>query len=153
MPPTIKDCSIYGCQKRQFRRRVCIDHWCDWRASQQRITTPRKSTDHDRVMSLRPHTRFQRAKRDAYRRGKSWDISERQYIPLSARPCFYCNSKYDNCGSGLDRIDNARGYDGDNVVPCCANCNRVRGHLLTVEETKAAIFALQISRRRKDIWR
>lgn len=28
--------------------------------------------------------------------------------------------------TGIDRVDNTRGYDPDNVVPCCRVCNRAK---------------------------
>jgi hypothetical protein len=28
--------------------------------------------------------------------------------------------------NGIDRIDNARGYERDNIVPCCKFCNRAK---------------------------
>jgi hypothetical protein len=31
--------------------------------------------------------------------------------------------------NGLDRVDNARGYESGNVVPCCDPCNRMKGTL------------------------
>jgi hypothetical protein len=37
-------------------------------------------------------------------------------------------------GVGLDRLDNARGYDADNVVSCCTTCNVVRGNRFTPDE-------------------
>ena len=30
--------------------------------------------------------------------------------------------------NGLDRVDNARGHSPDNVVPCCADCNWMKGN-------------------------
>jgi hypothetical protein len=27
------------------------------------------------------------------------------------------------CYNGLDRVDNGKGYEIDNVVPCCKECN------------------------------
>jgi len=28
--------------------------------------------------------------------------------------------------NGLDRADNSKGYELDNVVPCCGRCNRAK---------------------------
>ena len=35
---------------------------------------------------------------------------------------------------GVDRIDNARGYELDNIRPCCGPCNAIRGSILTAAE-------------------
>lgn len=55
------------------------------------------------------------------------------------KSCHYCKSKLHPLLGGLDRIDNAKGYSRDNVLPCCSMCNDARGHLLTVEEFEAAM--------------
>lgn len=44
----------------------------------------------------------------------------------------------------LDRKDNARGYDKDNLVVCCSFCNRVRGALFTYEEFLLLAPALKL---------
>lgn len=46
-------------------------------------------------------------------------------------------------GAGLDRIDNTKGYISENVIPCCTNCNRLRGDRLTVQETKLAVKVVE----------
>lgn len=55
------------------------------------------------------------------------------------KSCYYCLSPLHPLSGGLDRIDNAKGYTRDNVLPCCSMCNDARGHLLTVAEFKAAM--------------
>lgn len=47
------------------------------------------------------------------------------------KPCHYCGTLE---GIGLDRIDNSRGHQRDNVVPACGRCNKMRGHLVSYEE-------------------
>lgn len=54
-------------------------------------------------------------------------------------PCHYCGNEDLGAGLGLDRLDNARGYDEGNLVPCCARCNEARGHLLDPDEFAAAM--------------
>jgi hypothetical protein len=54
------------------------------------------------------------------------------------KACHYCGSEIGDC-SGLDRIDCTGDYTRDNVLPCCANCNMARGHMLSVDEFKAAM--------------
>jgi hypothetical protein len=36
-----------------------------------------------------------------------------------------------------------------NVQPCCGNCNQLRGHRLTVGETKAAMDAIMAYRKNR----
>ena len=70
-------------------------------------------------------------------RNLKFDITDEHFFELTKQPCFYCG-----CGpstvyldkkiygsytyNGVDRIDNANGYDIDNVVPCCGTCNMMK---------------------------
>ena len=52
---------------------------------------------------------------------------------ITSKPCIYCNT---NKPTGADRIDNSKGHTKDNVIPCCHNCNIIRGNRFTVDEMK-----------------
>lgn len=57
---------------------------------------------------------------------------------LFSYPCFYCAAEpvEDNRGlvrNGIDRMDNSVGYEVDNVVACCTDCNLMKKDM-TVEE-------------------
>lgn len=70
-----------------------------------------------------------------------------KFYELTQKTCYHCgafpNQKYlvknvtDNLGNyiynGLDRIDNLKGYNSDNVIPCCGTCNFMR-HTLSLDE-------------------
>jgi hypothetical protein len=61
-------------------------------------------------------------------------LSRQEYCQIvEPNCCTYCFGPLPNYG-GLDRIDNSRGYEPGNVVPCCTDCNRIRGCALTHEE-------------------
>lgn len=73
-------------------------------------------------------------KRNSQNRKIEWDISPHLFLLLTSQNCIYCGQKpsrkvRDKYGdrelyvSGLDRVDNRRGYLPDNVVPCCKICN------------------------------
>lgn len=77
----------------------------------------------------------------ARKRGLEFALTQTEVRTLSKQPCHYCgvepsnrmfrqNSKYGNgepyIYSGLDRLDNEKGYVLDNVVPCCIQCNRTK---------------------------
>ena len=40
---------------------------------------------------------------------------------------------------GLDRLDNDKHYELDNVVSCCNVCNTIKNKNLTAQETTAAV--------------
>lgn len=52
-------------------------------------------------------------------------------LNITNQPCYYCGKTHK---IGCDRIDNNKGHTKKNVLPCCKNCNWVRGNLFTVEE-------------------
>lgn len=67
--------------------------------------------------------------------------------------CHYCGDDIPYSGTGLDRIDNTKGYDINNVLLCCTYCNRLRGDKLSVKETEQLIKTLQELRGKKLIWK
>lgn len=89
-------------------------------------------------------TKLQSLQHAAFTAGKNYnngDLTEEDFVYLSEQDCFWCNTKpfnvlihrsYENItwiANGLDRIDNDKPHDRDNVVPCCWPCNNLRGEL------------------------
>lgn len=82
-------------------------------------------------------------RRNARRRGVTWSLSDAEVDALFQSVCHYCGDGPSNVGhtatrsdrwaargvlySGLDRIDNSKGYEPDNVLPCCRTCNWAKG--------------------------
>mgnify|MGYP000420341430 CR=1 FL=1 len=66
-------------------------------------------------------------------------ITVDEFTSLVAKDCHYCGaapSQRSYFGkripflvNGLDRVDNAKGYSSDNVVPCCRFCNTAKSNL------------------------
>lgn len=79
-------------------------------------------------------------KSSAKKRNLTWSISGRQFDIVTSQNCFYCGVEPKQvCRAsqssrqtsqvtynGIDRVDNSRGYEVDNVVPCCKVCNRAK---------------------------
>lgn len=73
--------------------------------------------------------------RNSYKDG---NITFEQFKELSQQPCHWCGQWRPNISTarnghqvifhGLDRIDNSRGHDIDNVKPCCWVCNDKRSN-------------------------
>jgi len=57
-----------------------------------------------------------------------------EYKSLEGLPCYYCGWPRPEKGSGIDRIDNSKGYELINCVPCCTECNTARNNHFTEEE-------------------
>lgn len=88
---------------------------------------------------------YAQAKCGARNRNLSFQLTLSDYIELFAhKPCYYCSAspEINRAGSWLDRKDSTKGYELDNLLPCCYSCNILKGASFTVEETKAMIVAL-----------
>ena len=96
-------------------------------------------------LRLAPH-RFSFSKSNAKIRGLAFTLTKEEYTNLINSHCDYCDNELgsptNSTGYGLDRLDNDRGYEIDNVVPCCVVCNLMRHQHLTPEETKVAVRAV-----------
>jgi hypothetical protein len=62
----------------------------------------------------------------------SWSLSREFCQQITQLPCHYCDrppirtiasGNHSFVFNGLDRIDNSLGYEADNVLPCCWDCN------------------------------
>lgn len=95
---------------------------------------------------------FAHYRQTCYRRDRYWGISLEEFKIIAAKPCVYCglppsNKSHGYRYSGLDRLDNTKGYRLSNVVPCCKRCNSVKGQHLTHAEMLAAMKAVLRTRR------
>jgi 5-methylcytosine-specific restriction endonuclease McrA len=86
-------------------------------------------------------------------RGWKFLLTREQIVEITKKNCHYCGSPpqsiMGNFGShylakennkhteyvynGIDRVDNSRGYEIENCVPCCSKCNHAK-YKLSVEE-------------------
>lgn len=78
-------------------------------------------------------------------RGIPWDLPKDEFRRITQLPCLYCgalptakfrshrssNGHYSY--SGVDRVDNTKGYTIGNSVPCCKTCNSAKGTLPVME--------------------
>jgi hypothetical protein len=85
--------------------------------------------------------RYSVGKRNAAQRDRKYTISFGDYVQLIKNPCAYCG-KIVETGHGLDRVDSSKGYELNNVVPCCGACNRHKSFDWTYEEMRVASQAI-----------
>jgi hypothetical protein len=84
-----------------------------------------------------------------------WCLSLEDFEKLTAKNCHYCNKKPENCArkiftySGLDRKNNSQGYSSGNTVPCCRECNSIKGAYLSYEEMLVAMRSVARLRSKK----
>lgn len=85
---------------------------------------------------------FNMKKQEAGNRGLSFKIGYDLFKNLISQNCFYCgiepNAKFEDIyhgkkmsniyfnHNGLDRINSHKGYEIDNVAPCCTRCNYMK---------------------------
>ena len=90
---------------------------------------------YERTRRRTPKSRWLRARYNAGVRKKSFTLTLRTYTAIINRPCKYCGDSIANeTGSGLDRINNDKGYVARNVNPCCSSCNRRRSRSMGAKE-------------------
>ena len=88
----------------------------------------KKMTSSDKYSTI-----YYRYRKSAKKRGLNFDLTIDQASELFAAKCTYCGASPDNTMirtklitynyTGMDRLDPSRGYEVDNVVPCCQCCN------------------------------
>lgn len=88
---------------------------------------------------------FNQYKSRARRTGKSWGLSQEEFVLITSSSCTYCgvepsqtflpnrNTHGAYVYNGIDRRDNRRGYEPDNSVACCYTCNVAKA-TMTVEQ-------------------
>lgn len=94
------------------------------------------------------------AKHNSKKRGHAFNLEFEDYLNIVKDPCHYCGSmlwnKSGHYGAQVDRIDNSKGYEIGNLLPCCWECNHGRSDAYTVEEWKVMIKAVMAFRKRKN---
>lgn len=131
------------------KRRLCKK--CRKLLSQNRITN--RMYVCSRCVDHTPRRRFQKGKTSAVKSGKTWTLTFEQYKSIIEQPCVYCDGQLGKTISriGLDRLDNNKGYEKDNVVSCCYSCNSTRGtEWSPIEARKIIQFGLSL-RNKKDM--
>lgn len=93
------------------------------------------------------HRSWERYRQNAETRSLTWALDRAQVRKLVFGDCGYCGAKAKPAVktrlglNGIDRVDNEKGYVADNVVSCCARCNRMKGKI-SLPEFLDAIRAL-----------
>jgi len=74
-------------------------------------------------------------KRRSLQKGFPFNLSKEEFREITSRNCFYCGVEpKQKAGptkkgygyyvyNGIDRIDSTKGYEKDNIVTCCGQCN------------------------------
>jgi len=101
---------------------------------------------------------YNRYKINANNRNIGFDLTIEEFKDITSKECFYCGEKPNFFSgepaitktmrnhtlyryNGIDRVDSSRGYEKNNIVPCCKWCNLAKGNK-KVEEFKEHIFKM-----------
>lgn len=83
--------------------------------------------DCQKAKDRRPRVRFSQARSAAQALGTPWTLTYEQFLSILELPCDYCGSMDKaETGRGIDQVVPKAGYITENVVPCCAKCNRMK---------------------------
>ena len=90
----------------------------------------------DKSYNETPESRYRYRKYDANRKGRTFTITQEEFVKIVTAPsgCNYCGTT--KVTRSLDRVDNSRGYEKDNVVACCISCNTSKGDKTLTEWRK-----------------
>ena len=90
---------------------------------------------HPKGWTCKKHRRFFEAfkntREGAKKRGYSFTLTHKDFLQVWMKPCIYCGDEPEQYG--IDRVDNSRGYEPDNIVPCCLSCNKAKSKHTTEE--------------------
>jgi hypothetical protein len=59
----------------------------------------------------------------------NFELTKEQFDEIVIKPCYYCEIIQDKGFNGIDRMDSSKGYELDNCVSCCDECNTMKGAL------------------------
>lgn len=98
-------------------------HECSRATAVSKTTLPHGMAKWHRMMRV--------YKKNANMKGRVFTLSESDFIRVATSPCAYCgaapaDTTYGVVCNGIDRIDNNRGYELDNVAACCRWCNLMK---------------------------
>jgi hypothetical protein len=111
---TCKDCGIET-PFRWFRCTPCNINY-------KKIIAKRNKDKHQ--YHKQPKGKYMIYKNGALRRNHEFTLTVEEFTEFWQKGCYYCGTIIETIG--LDRKDNSKGYNIDNVLACCATCNMMK---------------------------
>lgn len=90
-----------------------------------------------RKWSISLNGRYARYKKAARERNREFLITKEEFDQITKLPCHYCGVKQEFVG--VDRKDNSISYVKTNCLPCCKECNFLKGGRSYVEFNELCI--------------
>ncbi len=98
------------------RSRVLVKKW--------RKDNPEQNKKLKKKWEQSPKGKYNEYKKRSRERNIIFNLTFEQFITFWQKDCEYCGDKIDTIG--LDRVDNKKGYNIDNVESCCTQCNTMK---------------------------
>lgn len=87
--------------------------------------TKKKNKKRKRKMTHSIRETYGIYKRNAKKRGFDFNLTYNDIGTLMYSDCYYCGG-FPSEINGIDRVDSSKGYNVNNVVPCCSKCNYLK---------------------------
>ena len=148
---TCRACGFTGLTTSFYRRSggyyryECTPCWRRGQAERRR-----QSREEDPSYIERLAHRYSNVQSRALHYGHAFTLTKEQFAALINQPCGYCGGATPKTSGGLDRMDNTRGYELDNVIPCCVFCNKLKGARFTADEMHLLGATLRLIRERRN---
>lgn len=99
-------------------------------------------------MGVSMHRLYRKYFNQAKRRNVFFGLTEPEFGKLTSQNCHYCGvaplqKERNYLFNGIDRVDPHKGYETANCVPCCKECNWVKGRSLDYDEMVVVAEALR----------
>ncbi len=95
-----------------------------------RMRNPERTLKYTREYNNRIYNVLNTYKYDARKKGKVWELTDLEAMSLILSHCFYCyRPSVKGDLNGIDRVTDSMDYIKDNCVPCCRQCNMMKGCL------------------------
>lgn len=115
---------------------------CSREHARKYITDAKRAKWRSNSRMLAP--RYSATRRSAEARKIEFSLSIEDYDGLIKDAlCHYCTGALPETRGGLDRKDTKGPYSVDNCVPCCVECNRIKGCALSYTEMLAVAKLLK----------
>lgn len=111
----------------------------------------KRAQERDRIGMLKERL-YKEYIKSANKREYSFSLTKEEFVEIIEKACFYCGTINSNIATdyslretysynGIDRLNNDKGYEKDNVVSCCKVCNAAKSNL-TKDDFLAHILAV-----------